>query len=485
MKYRYVSPSMLMTARSSLLSAPAGRFLLIPIVLASLLTASCSKGDPTQPAAGAEAGAAGRGGRGGRGGGGGPVPVLTDHSVVKPMPVTIPAVGTAEPLVTVQVRAQVTGQLSRVHFAEGQEVRKGDTLFTLDSRPFEAALRQSEAVLARDTAQSKNAKSQQARYKELFDKGLIPRDQYETQDATAAALDATLAADQSQVENARLSLQYTVIKAPVSGRTGALAVHEGDLVRANDAAPLVIINQVAPIYVSFSVPGRYLPEIRQEQAKRPLQIHVRDSQGDAPGTPQTAPPPPGSDPAPANGTSASGTKGQPTLVQEGGVVSFIDNAVDPTTGTIKLKGTFSNADHGLWPGLFVQVTLVLSTDPTAVVVPAAAVQASQAGQYVFVVKPDRTVEMRTVKVGRQQGEEMVIADGLKGGEEVVTDGHLRLNPGARITTGTRGQGAGAPGQGGGERGGGERGAGERGAPAGTAEPGDSGGGRRGSGGSQS
>jgi len=478
---------MLMTARSAFFSAPAGRFVMIPVVLASLLTASCSKGDPTQAAAGAEAGAAGRGGRGGRGGGGGPVPVLTDHSVVKAMPVTIPAVGTAEPLVTVQVRAQVTGQLSRVHFAEGQEVRKGDTLFTLDSRPFEAALRQAEAVLARDTAQSKNAKSQQARYKELFDKGLIPRDQYETQDATAAALDATLAADQSQVENARLSLQYTVIKAPVSGRTGALAVHEGDLVRANDAAPLVIINQVAPIYVSFSVPGRYLPEIRQEQAKRPLQIQVRDSQGDAPGTPQMAPPAPGSDPGPANGKSASGTKGQPTLVQELGVVSFIDNAVDPTTGTIKLKGTFSNADHGLWPGLFVQVTLVLSTDPTAVVVPAAAVQASQAGQYVFVVKPDRTVEMRTVRVGRQQGEEMVIVDGLKGGEEVVTDGHLRLNPGSRITTGTRGQGAGAPGQGGGERGGerGDRGGGERGAPAGTAEPGGSGGGRRGSEGSQS
>ena len=156
-------------------------------------------------------------------------------------------------------------------------------------------------MLARDTAQSKNAKSQQARYKELFDKGLIPRDQYQTQDATAAALEATLAADQSQVENARLNLQYTIIKAPISGRTGALAVHAGDLVRANDTAPLVIINQVAPIYVSFSVPGRFLPEIRQGQAKRPLQIQVRDSQGDAPGTPQTAPPAPGSDPPPAGG----------------------------------------------------------------------------------------------------------------------------------------------------------------------------------------
>ena len=397
------------------------------------------------------------------------------------MPVTIPAVGTAEPLVTVQVRSQVTGQLGQVHFAEGQEVRKGDTLFTLDARPFEAALRQAEAVLARDTAQSKNAKSQQARYKELFDKGLIPRDQYETQDATAAALEATLAADQSQVENARLNLQYTTIKAPISGRTGALAVHAGDLVRANDTAPLVIINQVAPIYVSFSVPGRFLPEIRQGQAKRPLQIQVRDSQGDAPGTPQTAPPAPGSDPPPSGGPAAPSSRGQASLVSEGGVVSFIDNSVDSSTGTIKLKGTFPNTDHALWPGLFVQVTLVLGTDQNAVVVPAAAVQASQAGQYVFVVKPDRTVEMRTVKIARQQGEEMVIAEGLKGGEEVVTDGHLRLTPGSRVTTGTRGQGAGRAGEGGGERGGG----GQRGDSGGNGEPGRGNGGRRGSGGNQS
>ena len=169
------------------------------------------------------------------------------------------------------------------------------------------------------------------------------------------------------------------------------------------------------------------------------------------------------------------------MVSEGGVVSFIDNSVDSSTGTIKLKGTFPNTDHALWPGLFVQVTLVLGTDQNAVVVPAAAVQASQAGQYVFVVKPDRTVEMRTVKIARQQGEEMVIAEGLKGGEEVVTDGHLRLTPGSRVTTGTRGQGAGRAGEGGGERGGG----GQRGDSGGNGEPGRGNGGRRGSGGNQS
>jgi membrane fusion protein, multidrug efflux system len=448
---------MLITVRSAPSPAPRGRFLILTLVLASALATSCSKGASTEQPPGTDAAPGGnaRGGRsGGRGGGGGgPVPVVTSHSVVKAMPVTIPAVGTAEPLVTVQVRAQVTGQLSRVHFLEGQDVRQGDTLFTLDSRPFEAALRQAEAVLARDTAQSKNAQSQQNRYKELFDRGLIPRDQYETQMATASALEATLAADQSQVENARLSLQYTTIKAPISGRTGALAVHAGDLVRANDTAALVVINQVAPIYVSFSVPGRYLPDIRQNQAKRPLQIEAHSKPGEAPGTPQEAPAAPGSGAT----TPLAGTQdpARASSLSEGGVVTFIDNSVDSTTGTIKLKGTFANADHALWPGLFVQVTLVLSTEPNAIVVPAAAVQASQAGQYVFVVKPDRTVEMRNVKVGRQLGEEMVIAQGLAGGEEVVTDGHLRLTPGAHVTTGTRGQG-GAPASGGRE-GNGERG----------------------------
>jgi multidrug efflux system membrane fusion protein len=419
------------------------------------MAAACSK-TPSNEAAGADAGAGGnaRGGRGGgRGGaGGGPVPVVTGRSVTKPMPVTIPAVGNAEPLVTVQVRAQVTGQLSNVHFREGQDVRKGDTLFSLDSRPFEAALRQAEAVLARDTAQSKNAQAQQTRYKELFDRGLIPRDQYETQAATASALEATLAADLSQVENARLSLQYATIKAPISGRTGALAVHEGDLIRANDTAPLVIINQVAPIYVSFSVPGRYLPQIRQNQARQPLKIEALSKPGET-----GAPPGVLGSPAPAPVQAEGRDPSTPSSLHEGGVVSFIDNMVDPTTGTIKLKGTFANSDHALWPGLFVQVTLVLTTDPKAIVVPAAAVQASQAGQYVFVVKPDRTVELRNVTVERQQGEEMVIAQGLAAGEEVVTDGHLRLTPGARVQTGTRGQG-GAP-EGGGREGSGERGSG--------------------------
>ena len=447
-------------------------FALICLFLAGFSSSACSKnpGSSPQQGAGETAGGAGRGagagggGRaGGRGGAGGPVPVVTTHVVAKPMPVTIPAVGTAEPLATVQIRAQVTGQLSAIHFTEGQEVRKGAPLFTLDARPFEAALQQAEAVLARDTAQAKNAQSQRVRYEDLFKRGLIPRDQYETQMATATALESTLAADQAQIENAKLNLQYTKIVAPISGRTGSLNVHQGDLIRANDTTPLVIINQVAPIYVTFSVPGRFLPDIRRYNAQHPLRIEARIQPGGTPGAPQIAPPNPGAAPADATdgGSKVDPPSNPAPLAIESGNVSFIDNTVDPTTGTIRLKGTFGNDDHALWPGLFVQVTLVLRTDPSAIVVPSVAVQASQAGQFVFVVKPDKTAEVRNVVVERQQGEESVISQGLKAGEEVVTDGQLRLTAGARVMTGRRGENAGDS-EGRGNEGGGRRGGGRRG-----------------------
>jgi len=442
--------------------------------LAGFSSSACSKNPGTNPQqAPAEASAGGgggggrAGGRGGRGGGGGgPVPVVTAHAVAKAVPVTIPAVGTAEPLATVQIRAQVTGQLSKIHFTEGQEVQKGAPLFTLDARPFEAALQQAQAVLARDTAQTKNAQSQRVRYEDLFKRGLIPRDQYETQMATAAALESTLEADQAAIENAKLNLQYTRIVAPISGRTGSLNVHEGDLVRANDTTPLVIINQVAPIYVTFSVPGRYLPDIRRYQAQRGLKIEARIQAPGTPGAPQVAPPNAG---ATSIDTTDGGTKADPpppsptaaTAMIEAGTVSFIDNTGDPTTGTIKMKGTFGNSDHALWPGLFVQVTLILRTDPNAIVVPSVAVQSTQAGQFVFVVSPDRTAEVRNVTVERQQGDESVITQGLRPGEEVVTDGQLRLTSGSRVSTGTRGDGAGGGGRSGegGRRRGGDSGGG--------------------------
>jgi len=388
---------------------------------------------------------------------------VTTHAVARAVPVTIPAVGTAEPMATVQIRAQVTGQLSAVHFTEGREVKKGDPLFTLDARPFEAALQQAEAVLARDTAQAKNAQSQRARYEDLFKRGLIARDQYETQIATSNALESTLAADQAQIENARLNLQYAKIIAPISGRTGSLNVHQGDLVRANDTTPLVVINQVAPIYVTFSVPGRYLPDIRRYQAQQPLKIEAKIQPAGTPGAPQVAPPNPGS--APANdgdGASSALPPPAPTSITiESGAVSFIDNSVDPTTGTIRMKGTFGNADHALWPGLFVQVNLILRTDPNAIVVPSVAVQTSQSGQFVYVVKPeDRTAELRSIAVERQQGDDSIISHGLKAGEEIVTDGQLRLNPGSRVTTGTRGEGGGGQNGGSTEESGRRRGGGD-------------------------
>jgi membrane fusion protein, multidrug efflux system len=460
------------TARSCFLPARTVGFGLICLVLAGFSSAGCSKnsGSNAQPAAGDTAGGGGAargGGGGGRAGGrgaGGAVPVVTTHVISKAMPVTIPAVGTAEPVATVQIRGQVTGQLSAIHFTEGQDVKKGAPLFTLDARPFEAALRQAEAVLARDTAQAKNAQSQRVRYEDLFKRGLIPRDQYETQMATATALESTLAADQAQIENAKLNLQYTKIVAPISGRTGSLNVHQGDLIRANDTTPLVVINQVAPIYVTFSVPGRFLPDIRRYHAQHPLRIEARIQPGGTPGAPQIAPPNPGTVPAePTDGASKADPPGNPApLAIEAGNVSFIDNTVDPTTGTIRLKGTFGNEDHALWPGLFVQVTLVLRTDPTAIVVPSVAVQASQAGQFVFVIKPDKTAEVRNVVVERQQGEESVISQGLKPGEEVVTDGQLRLTAGSRVMTGTRGENAGDGGGGRGNENGGRRGGGRRG-----------------------
>jgi multidrug efflux system membrane fusion protein len=346
------------------------------------------------------------------------------------MPVTLDAVGTAEAISTVQIRAQVTGQLQEVLFSPGQDVRKGQPLFVLDPRPLEAAVRQSQAVLAKDTAQARDAAANRQRAEDLFKRGLIPRSDYETQVATATALDATLAGDRAQVDQAQLNLQYARIRAPIDGRTGALMAHAGDLVRANDTNPLVTINQISPIYVSFAVPSRYLIDIQRFAARAPLAVTATGSRSPTPGV-QAAGSVPQSD-----GESGSGSPQPAAAPDAQGKVSFIDNAVDPATATIKLKATFPNRDRDLWPGLFVQVSLQLSSQPDAVVVPAEAVQTSQQGQYVYVVKQDRTVELRHIKLDRQQGRDAVIASGLKGGEEVVTEGQLRLTPGAHITVTT-------------------------------------------------
>ena len=392
----------------------------------SLAAASCSSPQAS------DSGASGGGRGAGRGSGAGAaVPVTTAKVVEKPIPVTIDTVGTAEAVQTVQVHAQVAGQLSAVLFSEGQEVKKDQLLFTIDPRPFEAALTQAQALLARDTATANNAAAEQARFQDLFNRGLIPKDQYEAQNATASSAAATLQADRAAIDAAQLNLQYTKITAPIGGRTGSLGVHTGDLIRANDTNPMVVINQVTPIYVTFAVPGRYLQDIHTNQVHKPLPVDV---------TGQSAVPP-GAQPQAPSITSPDVPQQTATGRTERGNVSFIDNAVDPSTDTIKLKATFPNADRMLWPGLFLRVTLFVSTEANAIVVPMSAVQVSQNGDFVYVVKSDQTAEMRPVTLQRQQGEEMVIAKGLTAGETVVTDGQLRLTPGARVSE--RGGGPGA------------------------------------------
>jgi multidrug efflux system membrane fusion protein len=329
------------------------------------------------------------------------VPVVTALVVQKPMPITISVIGTAEASSTVAVRAQITGELTSVSFKEGDDVRKGQVLFTLDRRPFEAALKQAEANLARDIAQAANARSQAQRYEDLANRGIATREQVDQTRTSATALEATVGADRAAVENAKIQLQYATIDAPIAGRTGALMVHAGNLVRGNDTTPLVVINQVTPINVTFAIPESRLPEFKSYMSRGSLTIDARP--------PNDAAPP---------------SKGR---------IAFVDNQVDPTTGTIRIKGAFPNNDRRLWPGQFVNVVVTLTTDPTAIVVPTAAVQAGQQGQYVFVVKSDQTVELRDVTVARADAGETAIARGLKPGETVVTDGHIRLVPGSRVS----------------------------------------------------
>jgi multidrug efflux system membrane fusion protein len=363
----------------------------VRIIVAALLLASTAACTADSSAGDAAEGA-----------GGGPpaVPVTTAAVVQKPMPIEILVIGSAEPYSSVAIRSQITGQLLKVNFREGDIVQRGQVLFELDRRPLEAALGQAQANLTRDMAQAANAEVQATRFQQLVDRGIAPREQGDTARTSVAALNATVEADRAAVENAKIQLQYATITAPISGRTGALMVHQGNLVRANDQTPLVVINEVAPISVAFTIPESRLADLRRYMARGSLNVTA---------TPQ------GSD------TPASGR------------ITFIDNAVDQNTGTIRIKGTFPNSDGRLWPGQFVNVVVTLSTDPTAIVVPSVAVQAGQEGTYVFAVKSDQSVEMRPVTVARTRGAESVIASGVRPGETVVTDGHLRLEPGGRIT----------------------------------------------------
>jgi len=345
------------------------------------------------------------GGRGG--GGGGAVPVAVGKVVQKTMPVDLRVIGAVEPEKTVEVRAQLTGQLMTVGFKEGDDVKQGDVLFTLDRRPLDAALKQAEANLQRDIAQSANADVQAQRLTDLAQRGIVSRDQLDTQKATAAALVGTIDADRAAVENARIQIEYATITAPLTGRTGRLMVHEGSLIRANDATPMVVINQIVPINVTFAVPEAQLAPLKRYLQQGGVTVDV-------------APP----------GDASSKSRGS---------VTFIDNSVDSTTGTIKVKGTFPNTDRLLWPGQFVNVVLTLSADKDAIVAPTAAVQTGQDGQYVFVIKKDQSAELRPIQVGRTVGNETIVTKGLQADEVVVTDGHLRLTPGTKVTIRNEGE----------------------------------------------
>ena len=316
------------------------------------------------------------------------------------MPLAISVIGTAEAHSNVAIHPQITGELTSVNFKEGDDIRKGEIIFTLDFRPLEAALEQAEAALARDTAQADNARASAARYDDLQSRGIAPLEQADQARTSAAALDATVDADRAAVENARVQLRYATIFAPLTGRTGALMVHPGNLVRANDTTPLVVINQISPINVSFGIPEGQLPDLKRYLVQGSVAVEAA---------------PPG---------VATPSKGH---------ITFIDNAVDPTTGQIKVKASFPNDERQLWPGQFVHVTVTLKVDQRAIVVPTEAVQDGTAGRYVFVLKPDRTVDRRSVAVDREVEDTTVVQSGLAQGDIVVTDGQDRLSVGSKVT----------------------------------------------------
>ncbi|HEY4640225.1 MAG TPA: efflux RND transporter periplasmic adaptor subunit [Thermoanaerobaculia bacterium] len=332
------------------------------------------------------------------------VPVTVAVAEQKDIPLQIKTIGSVQPFTTVAIRALVGGQLMRVSFREGEEVRRGQLLFTIDPRPYQATLAQAQANRARDEAELKNAQAQAARYAELVKKDYVTREEYDKIVAGADAAKAVVAADRAAIDNAQLQLSYCEIHAPIDGRTGSLQVHLGNLVKANDTTPLVVINQVHPVYVQFSVPEAQLTELRTRFAGKPVPVTATPQGGNA---------------------------------AENGTLTFVDNAVNAATGTITLKATYDNHDGALWPGQYVNVSVTLSTRANSVVIPSQAVQNGQRGQYVFVVKNDNGVEMRPVTVAQTIDQQLVIDKGVAPGETVVTDGQIRLTPKSKVEVKTQ------------------------------------------------
>jgi membrane fusion protein, multidrug efflux system len=328
------------------------------------------------------------------------VPVLVAKAVAKNIPNQLHEIGTVEAFSTVNIKARVEGQLIAIHFKEGDYVSKGQLLFNLDPRTMQAALHQAQANLAKDQAQDHQAEVDEQRFGVLLREGVGSREQYDQMHATAGELVGMVAADRAAVENAQLNLMYTEIRSPIDGRTGNLQAHVGDLIKADSDTPMVVINQIQPIYVDFSIPETSLADVRTNMAARQLEVDAT-----IPGSQDAA---------------------------EHGVLSFIDNSVDRTTGTILLKGLFQNENRRLWPGQFVRASLTLNWIENAVLVPSQAVQTGQQGPFVFVVGSDMKVNARPIVPGAPFEKDIIVSDGLQAGESVVTDGQLRLTPGALV-----------------------------------------------------
>jgi len=327
------------------------------------------------------------------------IPVAVTAALQQNVPVRLQAIGNVEAFSTVAVKARVDGQIVALNFKEGQEMRRGAVLFRIDARPYESALRQAEANALRDAAARDQARSQDRRYQELLQKNFVSKEAYAQIATNAQVAEATARASQAALENARLNLEYCTIVSPIDGFVGKVLLQVGNLVKANDVSSLLIINQVRPIYVNFAVPEQSLAEIRKYMSAGPLTVEVSIS-------------------------------GETKLLAEGRLV-FVDNAVDPSTGTIRLRGEFDNRQVTLWPGQFVNVSLRLFEQGDAIVVPSRALQTGPSGQYVYVIKPDMTADLRKVTVERSEGENSVVK-GIAKDERVVTRGALRLAPGTRV-----------------------------------------------------
>jgi membrane fusion protein, multidrug efflux system len=336
--------------------------------------------------------------RGGPGGGPPAVPVMLGTVQQKTTAIEVANFGTVEAYANVDIKAQVGGILTGVHFTEGQMVKKGDPLLSIDPREPQVALKAAQATLAGHEAQRKNAESEAARQTQLLQKGFTSQDEYDKAVTAVETLRAAVSADNAAIDSATLQLDYCSIRSPIDGRTGSLHVHQGNLIRANDIS-IVTVMQTDPIYVSLRVPESYLPDIRKSMAAGKLDVKVTQ---------------PDANEAPIHGA-----------------LSLIENTVDVDGRTIYLRATFANKDQRLWPGQYVDVVLTIAQEPNSIVVPSQAIQTSQTGQFIYVVKTDQTVEARPVTVRRSMDSEAVV-EGVQAGEVVVTDGQLRLVPGSRV-----------------------------------------------------